>query len=90
MTAANNGPMLCRADVKHGRITGEVIKVNRGAGRKNKEITTVLIRILGGQDAYNAGKIIKRHVKKHNVYFDGVDECQDNQQQQERTQAISP
>lgn len=79
---------LCRADIKNGRVTGEVLKVNRAiVGKsKQKEITTVIMRILPGQDAYNVGRIIKRHVKRHNVYFEGETECTSPAEQ---AQAIS-
>ena len=79
--------VLCRADIKNGRITGEVLKVNRNVkGKGKKEITSVIIRILPGEDAYNAGKIIKRHIKRHNVYIGDEAECTSKVEQ---TQAIS-
>jgi hypothetical protein len=78
--------VLCRADIKNGRITGEVLKVNRNVSKGKKEITSVIIRILPGEDAYNAGKIIKRHIKRHNVYIGDEVACKTKQEQ---TQAIS-
>lgn len=57
---------LCRADIKNGRATGEVLKVNR---TRNGYINTVVMRILPGQDVTRPGNIIKRHVRRHDVVF---------------------
>ena len=65
---------LCRADIQGGRVTGEVLKVNRThkqaqASKRKSAITSVVMRILPGEGVQTPGNIIKRHVRKHNVVF---------------------
>ena len=71
--------MLCRADLGTGRSTGELIKRND---------QTILMRLVGNApksaNARNAqkrgiyvpdrkkGKLIKRHIVKHRVTFEGA------------------
>jgi len=66
---------LCRADIQGGRVTGEVLKINRAhkqakVSKRTSAINSVLMRILPGEDVAKPGTIIKRHVRKHNVVFD--------------------
>jgi len=65
---------LCRADIKNGRATGEVLKVNRThkqakVSKRKSAITSVVMRILPGEGVQTPGNIIKRHVRRHNVVF---------------------
>ena len=60
--------MLCRADIQGGRVTGEVVKMNTGSG-KRKGPTSIMMRILPGEGVVSPGKVIKRHVRRHNVVF---------------------
>jgi len=60
---------LCRADIQGGRVTGEVLKINR-AHKRASAINSVVMRILPGEGVTKPGNIIKRHVRKHNVVFD--------------------
>lgn len=66
---------LCRANIQGGRITGEVLKINRThknakISKRKCAITTVIMRILPGEGVSKPGNIIKRHVRRHNVVFD--------------------
>ena len=59
--------MLCRANLGTGRVTGEVVRYNKGD-------RTVVMRLVGTSAAFmppgKKGKPIKRHIEKHHVVFE--------------------
>lgn len=63
--------MLCRTDLGSGRVTGEVIRYNEGD-------KTITMRLLAQSTGFiprdKEGKAIKRHIDKHHVVFQEVDD----------------